>query len=84
MSNAPESQPKLIQRIESILLTPPGEPIFSEATIRIKVDDEAVGEFLIFESLSDDGKLRIDPDEWPEFKAGVEFMLSEMEKQKQP
>jgi hypothetical protein len=72
----------LTQRTESILLTPPSEPIFSEATIRIKIEDEAAGEFLMFESLSNDGKLRLDPDEWPAFKAGVEFMLSEIEKHK--
>jgi hypothetical protein len=72
----------LTQRTESILLTPPSEPIFSEATIRIKIEDEAAGEFLVFESLSNDGKLRLDPDEWPAFKAGVEFMLSEIEKHK--
>jgi hypothetical protein len=76
------TQPVLTQRTESILLTPPSEPIFSEATIRIKIEDEAAGEFLMFESLSDDGKLRLDPDEWPAFKAGVEFMLSEIEKHK--
>jgi len=74
--------PMLTQRTESILLTPPSEPIFSEATIRIKIDDEAAGEFLMFESLSNDGKLRLDSDEWPAFKAGVEFMLSEIEKHK--
>jgi hypothetical protein len=74
--------PVLTQRTESILLTPPSEPIFSEATIRIKIEDEAAGEFLMFESLSNDGKLRLDPDEWPAFKAGVEFMLSEIEKHK--
>jgi hypothetical protein len=76
--------PMLTQRTESILLTPPSEPIFSEATIRIKIEDEAAGEFLMFESLSNDGKLRLDPDEWPAFKAGVEFMLSEIEKHKKP
>jgi hypothetical protein len=80
----PPTQPMLTQRTESILLTPPSEPIFSEATIRIKIDDEAAGEFLMFESLSNDGKLRLDPDEWPAFKAGVEFMLSEIEKHKKP
>jgi hypothetical protein len=78
----PATQPVLTQRTESILLTPPSEPIFSEATIRIKIEDEAAGEFLMFESLSNDGKLRLDPDEWPAFKAGVEFMLSEIEKHK--
>ena len=72
----------LTQRTESILLAPPSEPIFSEATIRIKIEDEAAGEFLVFESLSNDGKLRLDPDEWQAFKAGVEFMLSEIEKHK--
>ena len=78
----PQAPPVLTQRTESILLTPPSEPIFSEATLRIKIEDEAAGEFLVFESLSNDGKLRLDPDEWPAFKAGVEFMLSEIEKHK--
>ena len=76
--------PMLTQRTESILLTPPSEPIFSEATIRIKIEDEAAGEFLMFESLSNDGKLRLDPDEWSALKAGVEFMLSEIKKHKKP
>jgi hypothetical protein len=80
----PVTPPMLTQRTESILLTPPSEPIFSEATIRIKIEDEAAGEFLMFESLSNDGKLRLDPDEWPAFKAGVEFMLSEIEKHNKP
>jgi hypothetical protein len=78
----PQAPPVLTQRTESILLTPPSEPIFSEATLRIKIEDEAAGEFLVFESLSNDGKLRLDPDEWPAFKASVEFMLSEIEKHK--
>ena len=80
----PATPPMLTQRTESILLTPPNDPIFSEATLRIKIEDEAAGEFLMFESLSDDVKLRLDPDEWPAFKAGVEFMLSEIEKHKKP
>jgi len=80
----PATPPMLTQRTESILLTPPGEPIFAEAALRIKIEDEAAGEFLTFESLSNDGKLRLDPDEWPAFKAGVEFMLSEIEKHKKP
>lgn len=82
LPSQPSTPPVLTQRTESILLTPPSEPIFSEATIRIKIEDEAAGEFLMFESLSNDGKLRLDPDEWPAFKAGVEFMLSEIEKHK--
>jgi hypothetical protein len=54
-----------------------GEPIYSEGTIRIDIDDEAGGEFVTLkqESLYQDACIRIDPDEWPLVRKAIDKLV---------
>ena len=55
------------ERITQITLAPEGEPIFSEFTTTIKLDDEAAGEFLILVQDNEDlekGEVKFYLEEW--------------------
>jgi hypothetical protein len=67
-------------RCTRIVVTPNGEPIFSEMGTTIEIDDEAAGEFVRVKQESRIAKaqqIAIDVVEWPAIKAAIEFMLSE-------
>lgn len=66
-------------RITEITVVPDGEPIFSERATRIKIEDEAGGEFVIIEQTfgtTGENQVRIDPEEWPNIRTAVENMIA--------
>jgi hypothetical protein len=54
-----------------------GEPIYSEGTIRIDIDDEGAGEFIVLtqEATSARGGVAIDPDEWPLVRKAIDKLV---------
>ena len=54
-----------------------GEPIYSEGTTRVDIDDEAGGEFIVLkqDSLYQDACVRIDPDEWPLMRKAIDRLV---------
>lgn len=52
----------LHQRITTVTLTPPVEPIFSERGYTVSIDDEAAGEFIVVREndAAMNGGIRID------------------------
>ena len=54
---------------------PKGEPTFSERTTRIRIEDEAGGEFV--KIVQGDGRIAIDPDEWPVLRDAIEHMIGQ-------
>ena len=75
---------KLTTRIKSLILTPPGDPIFSERAIEVSIDDEAAGEFVKIHQEIDGkkGVIGVDHEEWPALKDAVERIFGEIEKRK--
>jgi hypothetical protein len=47
-----------------------------EAVIKVRIDDEAAGMFIIIEQ--DGAQIKIDPDEWPHVSDAVERMIKEI------
>jgi hypothetical protein len=60
-------------RTTQVTLTPKGEAIFSERAVHIRIVDEAAGEFV--EVAQDDGKIRIDREEWPHLRDAINAMI---------
>lgn len=56
-----------------------GEPLFHESATEIEIVDEAAGEYLEVSQCSDshEGKIKIDPHEWPALKAAIDKMIKE-------
>ena len=71
----------LIERVVSIVVLPEGDPLFSEMAKRIDITDEAGGEFLEVWQPSGrpdaNGKLQIDPNEWPALRQAIDRMVVE-------
>jgi hypothetical protein len=63
-------------RILALVVLPEGDGILYERATRIEIDDEGAGEFVTLEQ-SEDRKIRIDPDEWPEMRAAIDRMIEE-------
>jgi hypothetical protein len=70
---------KLTQETETrtlaLIVLPAGEPIFNERATRVEVDDEGGGEFVVLRQ--DEGKISIDPGEWPTLRAAIDRMVAE-------
>jgi hypothetical protein len=56
---------------------PKNEPIFSEMTTVVKIDDEGAGEFVVIEQQGrpDIGKIVVDVAEWPTLKATIDAAI---------
>lgn len=64
--------------VNSLIVKPKGEPIFSELATYISIEDEAAGPFVIIKQhndLAEKGEIRIDVDEWPCISKAVIQML---------
>jgi len=61
-------------RTTQITLTPKGAAIFSEYAVHIRIVDEAAGEFV--EVAQEEGKIRIDREEWPHLRDAIEGMVA--------
>ncbi len=60
-----------------------GESLFHESATEVEIVDEAGGEFLEVSQCSDshEGKIKIDPYEWPALKAAIDKMIKECRKE---
>ena len=63
-------------RTLALIVLPDGEPIFCERATRIEIDDEAGGEFVALRQ-NEDGKITIDPSEWPLLRAAINRMVKQ-------
>lgn len=68
-------------RITRVSVLPHNEPIFSEKTTHIEIEDEAAGEFV---KVSQEGGhtdvakwIVIDPSEWPVIRDAIQFMFDQ-------
>jgi len=80
MSQLPTS-PGYDTRITQITVAPTGQPLFSEMTTVIAIQDEADGEFV---TVTQEGghtdiakSIAIDVSEWRAIKAAIDFMVSQ-------
>jgi hypothetical protein len=62
----------LIIRQTQWTVMPEGESIFTEGTTVITIQDEAAGEYLEVEQLNGQGKLYIEPDNWPAIRKAID------------
>lgn len=74
---------KYIQRTTEIIIAPEGEPVFSELATRIKIEDNAGGEYLHIEQQKDCTEnmnqiIEIAPEEWLAIRAGIDYMMGEI------
>ena len=67
------------QRILKIAVCVKDEPIFHQCVTEIEIVDEAAGEYLEVSQCSDkyDGKIAIDPHEWPSLRDAIDRMIKE-------
>ena len=63
------------ERVTQLTLVPKGEPIFHERGCRVEIDDEAGGEFVVVRSNDCDGKITIDPSDWPALRHTIDRMI---------
>lgn len=66
-------------RVTRLTLTPKGTQIFDEGAMHVEIDDEAGGEFVILSQPGGerDGKVYIDPSEWPALRAAINRMVAQ-------
>jgi hypothetical protein len=66
-------------RTVKVSVAPKGEPLFQNGVTNIEIIDEASGEFLEVSQCNDtnDGKILIDPYEWPTLRAAIDKMIKE-------
>lgn len=66
-------------RTLKIAVMPENEPIFANGVTEIKIVDEAAGEFIEVSqcNVHNDGKIQIDPTEWPHIREAINKMIKE-------
>lgn len=66
------------KRTTQVMITPPGEPIFSERAYTISIDDHGAGEFVtVCARTAPSGEVAIDKTEWPALRDAIDFMVEE-------
>ena len=65
---------KYLTRATKVTISPEKEPIFSELSTHISIEDEAAGEFIKVEQV-DNGFITIDREEWPIIKAEIDKIV---------
>lgn len=75
------NQQTIRTRVTRLLVVPQGEPMYSEMTTTVEIDDEVGGEFVIVsqEGREDIGKITINPEEWPALRAAINRMVKACE-----
>lgn len=64
-------------RTTQLTVAPEGEPIFSERAYTVTIDDQAAGEYVVVESLDDQGgKIAIDKADWVALRNAIEQMVA--------
>ena len=66
-------------RTLKIAVMPENEPIFAEGVTEIQIVDEAASEFIEVSQCNDnnEGKIQIDPTEWPHIREAINKMVNE-------
>ena len=72
-------------RTTQISILPSGDPLISEQATKITIVEEGAGEHLEIEQQMDTASamcqtIKVETDEWPKLKEGVEMMLKEIQK----
>ena len=70
----------LTTKTKTLIILPEGEPVFHERAIEVSVDDEAAGPYItlqVFHPEAENGKVELDPADWPRIKAAVERLINE-------
>lgn len=62
-------------RVTKMTILPEGEPIFSEWATHIEIDDEGGGELVVVSQ--ENGKIRIDPEEWRPLREAINKMIEQ-------
>lgn len=64
-------------RATQYTISRPGEPTFAEGVIRIEIDDEAAGEYIVLtqDGFQSTGRVSIDPDEWPLVRKTIDKLV---------
>lgn len=62
-----------VMATERAVVMPVGASLNDEAVIRVGLEDEGAGVFVVVER--DDQKFKFDPDEWPALREAIERML---------
>jgi hypothetical protein len=78
---------KIESRLIKVAILPDKEPIYSEQATFIEIVDESGGEFVEVSQMPEGElrqKIRIDPDEWPAIRDGIEMMMEEIRKHETP
>lgn len=77
MADLSERARRIEQRITQLTVVPKSEPLFSERATRVRIEDEAGGEFVEVEQSGrkDISKIMIDPEEWPALRAAINRMI---------
>lgn len=71
-----EDKPSYETRILAMVVLPEGREIFDALATKVEIDDEGAGEYL---SLSqDEGKIRLDREEWPALRDAIDKMIGEV------
>lgn len=63
-------------RTTKMTVSKKGEPIFSESSTHIEIDDEAAGEYLKVSQLN--GAVLIEKEEWPHIKEAIDKMFEQV------
>jgi uncharacterized FlaG/YvyC family protein len=74
-------QNKTELRVTQWTLVKTGEPIFDESGWQISIDDESGGEYVKVQS-NIEGKVAINPEEWPALRAAIDKAISECREDK--
>lgn len=67
-------------RVLKVGLMTKEQAVFNDGVVTIEIDDEAAGEFLVVRQVTHEGpegKLSIDPRQWPAIRAAIDKMIAE-------
>lgn len=75
------------RRVTRIHVLPESEPIFSEWSTEVEIQDESGGEFVVVREIYGPrgaNKLRIEPDEWPQIRDAINDMIAACREEGRP
>lgn len=62
-------------RVTEWIVCKKGGTIFDDGNVRVRIEDEAAGEFVVVDSLDENGKVRLNPEEWPTVRNAIEIAV---------
>lgn len=63
-------------RVTKMTVSKKGEPIFSDSSTHIEIDDQAAGEYLKISQT--EGSILIEKEEWPHIKEAIDKMIEQV------